>query len=222
MSIDKSPEKIQTMFNLISEKYDFINNIISFGSHKIIKKLCIKNLDIKPHDNVIDLCCGTGDLSFFIKKQQPYATVTGIDFSSKMLDIAKDKIPDVKFIQGDVTNLPFDNSNFDFAVIGFGLRNINTPEKAIEEIYRVLKLNGKFLHLDFGEKNLLNKFFDKIVLSFINLFTENTFAYKYLIESKKAFLTPEDLIKDFESKGFKLYRRKDYVFKTISCIIMQK
>lgn len=222
MSVDKSPEKIQTMFNLISDKYDYINNVMSLGSQRFIKKFCISQLDIKPHDSVVDLCCGTGDLSFFVKKQQPDAIITGIDFSSKMLDIAKDKINNVKFLQGDVTNLPFENSSFDFAIMGFGLRNVNTPEKAIDEVYRVLKPNGKFLHLDFGEKNFFSSVFDKIIPQIVKLFSDNAFAYRYMIESKKAFLTPNELIKDFENKGFKFYKRKDYIFKTISCIIMQK
>ncbi len=222
MTLDKSPEKIQTMFNMISEKYDYINNLMSFGMHKLIKKICIRQLNIKPHEKVADLCCGTGDLSFYIKQFCPDAIVTGVDFSHKMLEIAKNKYSDIEFIQADVNTLPFKDSSFDYVVMGFGLRNINTPEKAVEEVYRILKPNGKFLHLDFGEKNLLNKLFDKTVLSLIDLFTNNKFAYKYLIESKKAFLSPSDLIKDFEKKGFKFYKRKDFLLKTISCQIMQK
>lgn len=222
MSLDKSPEKIQAMFNKISEGYDFINNLISLGTQRCIKKCCISQLDIKPHESVIDLCCGTGDMSIYVKKQQPYAIVTGLDFSQKMLEIAKKRVSDIKFLLSDVSVLPFEDSSIDYVIMSFGLRNINVPEKTIEEVYRVLKPNGKFLHLDFGEKNFVNSLFDKVVPFFTGLLTNNKEAYNYLIESKKSFLSPKDLIKDFELKGFILYKRIDFMFKTISCQIMQK
>jgi len=222
MTLDKRPETIQTMFNIISEKYDFMNNVISFGFQNFVKTDSIKMLNIKPHENILDLCCGTGDLTKIIKNYYPTAFVTGVDFSDKMIEIAKNKVLNAKFIQADATNLPFPDNTFDAVTMGFGLRNIQNAEKAIEEIYRVLRPNGRFLHLDFGEKNFLSKIYDKTILSIIGLFTDNTFAYKYLINSKKTFLTPSDLIKDFEKKGFELITRKDYIFKVISCQMLKK
>lgn len=222
MSLDKTPEKIHTMFNMISDKYDLINNIMSFGFQWVIKQSCIKLLKITPHSNVLDLCTGTGDLARIIKKQQPKAIITGIDFSEKMLEIAKDKGENINYLQGDAIDLPFLDNEFDFITMGFGLRNIQNAEKAVEEIYRVLKPKGKFLHLDFGAKNFFSKIFDTMVPILIKPFSDNTFAYNYLIKSKQEFLSPEDLIKDFESKGFKLIKRKDYCFGIISCQIFEK
>ena len=219
---NKNPQAIHTMFNMIATRYDIINNVMSFGTHLSVKSACIKSLDIKPHDNVLDLCCGTGDLAGIIKKIQPQACVTGIDFSENMLDIAKDKYPNVQFFQGDATNLPYEDNTFDIVTMGFGLRNIQNAEKAIEEVYRILKPNGKFLHLDFGEKNLISKIYDKITPLIISRFTANTPAYSYLIKSRQIFPKPAELIKDFESKGFKLYKRKDYIFGVISSQIMVK
>lgn len=219
---DKSPEAIQTMFNMIAQKYDMINNIMSFGTQMRIKSACIKSLDIKPHANVLDLCSGTGDLAGLIKKIQPDACVTGIDFSINMIDIAKDKHPTVRFLQGDATSLPYEDNTFDIVTMGFGLRNIQNAEKAVEEIYRILKPNGKFLHLDFGEKNIVSKIYDKITPLIVSRFTDNTPAYSYLIKSRQIFPTPAELIKDFESKGFKLYKREDYLLGVISSQIMVK
>lgn len=219
---NKNPQAIHTMFNMIAKRYDIINNVMSFGTHLSVKSACIKSLDIKPHDNVLDLCCGTGDLAGIIKKIQPQACVTGIDFSENMLDIAKDKYPNVQFFQGDATNLPYEDNTFDIVTMGFGLRNIQNAEKAIEEVYRILKPNGKFLHLDFGEKNLISKIYDKITPLIISRFTDNAPAYSYLIKSRQIFPKPAELIKDFESKGFKLYKRKDYIFGVISSQIMVK
>ena len=129
MTLDKTPASIRTMFNMIANKYDFVNNVMSFGTQNHVKNRAIKILDIKPHDNVIDLCCGTGDLSGIIKKTSPHACITGIDFSEKMLSVAKEKYTDICFMQGDVTNLPYADNSFDFAVMGFGLRNILNAEK---------------------------------------------------------------------------------------------
>lgn len=222
MSLDKSPEKIYTMFSVISDRYDFFNNVMSFGIHILVKLLCIKLLSIKSHDKVLDLCAGTGDLARLIKKQQPKSIVTGVDFSEKMLEIAKNKGEDINYIQADATNLPFLDNEFDFVTMGFGLRNIQNAEKAVGEVYRVLKPNGKFLHLDFGNKNLFSRIFDKITLIITKIFSKNPSAYEYLIKSKQLFLTPEDLIKDFENKGFRLVKRKDFCFGIISCQILRK
>ncbi len=224
MTPDKTPETIHIMFNMISEKYDYINNVISFGTHNYVKYRCIKSLNIKPHDNVIDLCCGTGDMARIIKQLQPDACVTGIDFSEKMLVIAKNKPPKgkIRYLQGDVTNLPYKDNSFDIITMGFGLRNILNAEKAVEEVYRILRPQGSFLHLDFGRKNFVSKIYDKITPVLTRMFTENASAYSYLIASKEEFPPPEDLIKDFESKGFKLKKREDYLFGVISSQIMTK
>lgn len=228
MKIDKSPETIHKMFNSIAQRYDFLNNLMSFGTHNYVKYMSIKNLVIKPHDSVLDLCCGTGDLARLIKKIQPEAHVTGIDFSEKMLEIAvsknsaKEQCRQIKYIQGDVTDLPYEDNTFDFVTMGFGLRNIANAEKAVEEAYRVLRPNGSFLHLDFGKKNLLSKIYDKTTPLLIRLASGNSIPYSYLINSKKIFPLPEELIKDFESKGFKFKKREDYLLGVISAQIMTK
>ena len=222
MSFDKSPQKIQIMFNIIANRYDFLNNLMSLSTQRYIKYKSIKNLNIKPHDKIIDLCCGTGDLSIIIKQIEPQADVTGIDFSDKMLEVAKQKSQNIQYLQGDVTALPYPDNTFDCTVMGFGLRNIQNAEKAVEEAYRILKPGGCFMHLDFGKKNLISKVFDITIPVLAKLFTENYSAYAYLIKSKQIFPEPEDLIKDFESKGFKLKKRQDFLFGVISMQVMVK
>lgn len=222
MTTDKNPTIIKEMFNKISLKYDQINNIMSFGTHKYIKYDCVKNLEIKPHDNILDLCCGTGDITGIIKKIYPNCCIIGVDFSENMIKIAESKNKNIRFFQGDATNLPYGDNSFDIVTMSFGLRNIQNAEKAIEEIYRILKPNGQFLHLDFGEKNFLSKIYDKLTPFLVRFFTNNTLPYSYLIQSKQEFLTPKDLIKDFENKGFRFHKRKDYLFGVISSQIMKK
>ena len=221
-AIDKSPQTIHTMFNMLAQNYDKINNIMSFGTHKIAKFKSLSNLNIKPHDNILDLCCGTGDLSNMLKQIQPDCCVTGMDFSEQMLKIARNKNSNIKFIQGDATDIPFYDNSFDIVTMGFGLRNIQNAEKAVEEIYRILKPKGQFLHLDFGKKNLITRIHNKLIPLMVNNFTDTPSAYKYLVKSKEIFPEPKDLIKDFESKGFKLQKREDYFFGVISSQIMVK
>ena len=222
MTLDKSSKNIQKIFNNIASKYDFINNVISLGSHYRIKQKCLKNFKIQPHDTLLDLCCGTGDLCQIAKDIQPLALVTGVDFSENMLKIANAKTHNIKYIQSDVNKLPFENNSFNFVTISFGLRNLNNPEKTIEEIYRVLKPNGKFMHIDFGEHNILNKIFNFTVPLIAKVLTKYSYAYEYLIKSKKIFPTPDELIKDFTSKNFKFEKRQDFLFGSISCQIFSK
>lgn len=222
--LDKSPETIHVMFNIISEKYDFMNNVTSFGTHNYVKYRSIQSLNIQANNNIIDLCCGTGDLARIIKQLHPDTCVTGIDISEKMLQIAKSKSSKgkIQYLQGDVTNLPYQDNTFDIVTMGFGLRNIQNAEKAVEEAYRILKPHGSFLHLDFGEANFLSKIYERTTPILAKIFTKNDFSYDYLIKSKQNFPPPKDLIKDFQSKGFKLKKRKDYLFGVISTQIMTK
>lgn len=222
MTCDKNPEKIKNIFNEIAHYYDKVNNIISFGTHYIIKYLCVKELDIKPRAMVLDLCCGTGDFTKIINKIFPRAKVIGLDFSQNMLKLAKEKNPKGVFIQADCTSIPFSDKEFQYATSGFGLRNIENREKAIAEIYRILETDGKFLHLDFGNHNKISKVFNVFVLMLCKLFKNNAKNYEYLLESKEEFPTPEELIQEFEQQGFKFLKRKEYLFGTISAQIMQK
>lgn len=222
MTVFKAPEYIQNLFNTIAYKYDFMNNAMSFGLHKLIKKDCIKILDIPPHSKVLDACTGTGDLACLIKNYNPLAEVIGIDFSENMLDIAKIKNKLIKFEFSDITNTNFANDSFNFVTMGFGLRNISNPEKALSEIYRILKPGGKFFHLDFGKKNFISKIFNYLVPLIAKIFHGDFDSYSYLIKSKTAFPEPEELITDFEKSGFKFVMRKDYIFGVISMQIMKK
>lgn len=222
MTVFKAPEYIQNLFNTIAKKYDLLNNAMSFGLHKIIKKDCIKLLDLKEGANVLDGCCGTGDMAEFVKEIQPLAEVTGVDFSENMLSIAQKKVKNVHFMKKDITSTDFPDNSFDAVIMGFGLRNISNPERALSEILRILKPGGKFLHLDFGRKNFASSLFNLIIPVSAFIFGGNFKSYSYLIKSKNAFPEPEELISDFEKSGFIFVKRKDYLFRVISTQILKK
>ncbi len=222
MTVSKNPEEIKNLFNKIASKYDFNNNLISFGLHRFIKKLVLENLTIKDNMRILDECTGTGDIAGFLSKKSDYLSITGIDFSTEMIEIARKKFPKITFLEGDCTNLPFSSNSFDIVTMSFGLRNIEDYKKAIQESFRVLEDGGELMHLDFGSKNFLSKIFDFFVEKIIYLFYGKQIPYEYLVKSKREFFTPENLIKQFEAEGFKLKKRKDYLFGIISMQIFKK
>lgn len=218
--MNKPPGKIKNMFNKIADNYDKMNNIISFGTDKIIKLNCIKQLNIQNEMSVLDLCTGTGDIARIIKRLHPKTKVTGVDFSEKMLDIAQIKAPEIEFIKADCTHLPFKENTFDVITISYGLRNIENRRQAISEIYRILKPDGQVMHLDFGEKNFAGKIFENLAPIIAKIFSTAPASYEYLVKSKQDFPPPDELIKEFE--GFYLKKRCDFLFKSISCQIFEK
>ena len=210
---DKTPTKIQKMFNSIAKKYDRLNDFISLGFHKKIKLEALKLLDfsdLTPYDKVLDLCAGTGDililLNELLEKKLKKNQLVGVDFSSEMLSVAKNRIKNsnfknkIDFVQADCTELPFLENSFSKVTICWGLRNIKEQNKAIKEIKRVLKQNGEILHLDFGEKNAFSKVFDFLTPIFAKIFLKDISAYNYLIQSKKDFLSPKELIEEFQKE----------------------
>ena len=213
---------IRNLFDNLSNKYDLMNNIISFGSHKIIKKSAIKALKIRPNSKVLDLCCGTGDLGAIIKEIEPTCDVVGVDFSEQMIELARRKNPNITYWIGNATDLKFEKNSFDYIVMGFGLRNIPEKNKAIEQIYKTLKVNGLFLHLDFGKQNKMSKIYDNIILFLAKLFTKNIKPYKYLVLTKNNFLEPEELIDLFKFNKLEYLTHKNIMFEIISYQIMQK
>ncbi len=212
--------KIGEMFDKIALEYDFLNNLISFCLHKYVKSKSLSLLKIKENSKILDICTGTGDITKILKEKYKTFDIVGVDVSSNMLEIAKKKNPEITYILADVKNLPFPNSIFDYVISSFGYRNILDKKSAISEIKRVLKREGKFLHLDFG-----SFFFEPVyniyLLVTAKIFSKNFDAYKYLVQSRKKFLK-ENYIKEFENNGFVVKTKKSFFFGAILCIIFEK
>lgn len=220
--INKNPEKIKQMFDNLASNYDTINNILSFFTHKIVKKDAICALEIKNNSKVLDLCCGSGDLGRIIKDLNKTAEVVGVDFSPSMIEIAKNKNKDITYFTDDALNLSFGDNTYDYVVAGFGLRNIQDFDRVIKEIYRVLKPNGCLLHLDFGKKSFISGVYDKIALFLIGLYKKDKAPFEYLIESKNLYYEPIELIEKFKTYGFSYVKHKNSLFNIISFQIMSK
>lgn len=221
---NKNPIFIKELFNSISNNYDKLNDIMSFGLHRKIKKDVIKQSKVlfeNPPFNCLDLCCGTGDLSGILKKGFTNSKVTGVDFSKNMLEIAKRKHPGIEFLEADITNLPFEDESFDLCIISFGLRNVENIDAALKEIYRVLKHGGVFINIDLGKPNKFFNIFLKPYMYFWVAFLGKIFhgdetPYKYLAESNETFPSPYELMQAFMSIGFSKTENKNFLFGQIA------
>ncbi|CAD2075669.1 demethylmenaquinone methyltransferase [Phocicoccus pinnipedialis] len=194
--------RIQTIFNTVSKDYDKMNDIISFKQHNIWRNRTNKEIFVKSDSYILDLCCGTGDWTIQLSEMNKNADVVGLDFSEKMLEVAKHKTKDIaniSLVQGDAMNLPYDDKTFDIVTIGFGLRNLPNYKMAIDEVYRVLKPGGQFVILETSNpKNkivraLFNFYFGRIMPLFGQVIAKSGEEYKWLYESTRDFVSKEEL-----------------------------
>jgi demethylmenaquinone methyltransferase / 2-methoxy-6-polyprenyl-1,4-benzoquinol methylase len=192
-------EKVNDLFARIARRYDLINDLQSFGLHRSWKRRVADLARVTPGARGLDLCCGTGDIAFALAQRG--ADVTGLDFSAQMLEVAaarqkknpQSAICNPQFIQGDAQQLPFPENNFDIVTVGYGLRNLASWERGLEEMRRVAKPGARLIVLDFGKPpNALWRaiYFAHLRLSvpLIGLlFCGNAAAYGYILESLKHY-----------------------------------
>ena len=223
--MDKSPLKIKNMFDEVAKYYDFMNNIMSFGIHKIIKKDCMAKLPVLNGSIIADICCGSGDLAIELAQNKNIEKIYAFDFSSNMLAVAKSRTIDkkIEYILADCYGLPLSNSYLDGCVMGFGLRNIENLEIVVTEINRILKNGAFFFHIDiFKTESFLSMLFDKFVIIMTKFFCKSSDAYSYLIKSKNNFMSSEELISFVEEYGFVCNMNKKYLGGLICAQLFKK
>lgn len=206
--------KVNDLFAAIARRYDLINDLQSFGLHRLWKQRVVKLAAVQSGNRALDLCCGTGDLALALAQRG--AETTGLDFSEKMLAVAetrrlknsKSKIQNPKFLQGDAQQLPFPENSFDIVTMGYGLRNLTSWERGLDEMFRVAKPGARLIVLDFGKPaNALwrTAYFLHLKMSvpLIGLlFCGNASAYAYILESLKHY--PAQLAVAEKMRGLKL------------------
>lgn len=184
-------KKVQELFDRIAARYDFINDIQSFGLHRFWKAELIRMAEVQRNQTALDLCTGTGDLA--IKLASQGARVTGCDFSEGMLSKARKRSQAVNWVQGDALDLSFSDNAFDLITIGYGLRNLADFRKGLEEMLRVLKPGGRLLILEFGKpanaiwREIYFLYLRMLVPMFGAVFCRDRSAYSYILESLKAY-----------------------------------
>lgn len=211
--IEEKTSLVQKLFSEVSKKYNLMNDIMSFGTHRLWKKRLIEIMNINSNDKIIDVGSGTGDLSTIILKENKNVLIYAVDLNLEMLNEAKKQFNNqqkekIKFINANAENLPFENNFFDKYVISFCLRNITYIEKALRESFRVLKPGGKFYCLEFSSptSSVINKIYSKYKNKIVPLMGEkvanNKNAYKYLEESISQFPNQNILLNKINNVGF--------------------
>lgn len=202
------------MFNNISKKYDFLNHFLSLGIDILWRKKAISLLKKDAPKKILDIATGTGDFAIEALKLSP-EKVIGVDISEGMLAVGKKKMAklghdDVIELQlGDSERLLFDDNNFDAVIVAFGVRNFENLEKGLQDMFRVLKPNGKVVILEFSRPSVfpfkqLYSFYFKAILPLIGkIVSKDDSAYTYLPESVQQFPDGKDFLGILNKIGFK-------------------
>ena len=206
-------EQVTKMFDTISKDYDGLNRVISFGIDVSWRKKVVNIVGKSKPDTILDIATGTGDLA--IQLADTKATkIIGLDISSGMLEVGKQKVSKkgldatIDMVLGDSENMPFEDNTFDAVTVAFGIRNFETLEKGLAEIYRILKPGGNFVILETSVPTKTPykqgySFYTKFILPKIGrLFSKDRSAYKYLSESASVFPYGEKLNNILRKIGF--------------------
>ena len=205
---------VESMFNSIAGRYDFLNHFLSFGTDYFWRKRAIRIIsEHENHNEILDVATGTGDLAIAALKLDPIK-VTGIDISEKMLEIGRDKIikrglkERIELLKGDSEHIDFKDNSFDVVMVAFGIRNFSNPLRGLSEMNRVMRYGGLLMVLEFSKpvsfpvRQLYNFYFLNILPLFGKLFSKDKTAYSYLPESVMKFPDNEAFMKMVVEAGF--------------------
>jgi demethylmenaquinone methyltransferase/2-methoxy-6-polyprenyl-1,4-benzoquinol methylase len=186
--------EVRGMFDRIAPVYDLMNRVMTAGLDLRWRRIAAEAV-VRPGDRVLDACCGTGD--FAVAASRLGGTVTGLDFSPRMLERARKKLPSATWIEGDLLALPFEDGSFDSATVGFGVRNVSDLPLALRELRRVLSPGGRLAILEITQpRGMLAPFyrvwFDRIV-PLLGKGLKGGEAYSYLPASVRRFPGPDEL-----------------------------
>lgn len=215
VDLDDKQNLVNQVFSSVASKYDLMNDLMSFGIHRIWKKIAISHCGLAPGHKVLDLAGGTGDLS---KEMAHQIGTNGLlllaDINASMLEAGKEKLTNLGILkplhvlQLNAEQLSIADDSFDCITIGFGLRNVTDKKRALQEMYRVLQPGGRVVILEFSKpvSNHLAKAYDlysfKVLPTLGKLVAKDQDSYQYLAESIRMHPNQQDLKTLMESVGF--------------------
>ena len=198
MFIEPNPEIIKRNFSKISRSYDRANDAMSMGLLRVWRRKLVEWSEVAANDRVLDVATGTGDLAFLFKKiVGESGSVVGLDLTPEMLEIGKKKARKkgrkIDWIVGDAMAMPLADNAFDISVIGFGIRNVQSPKKALKEMARVTRSGGRVLILETGSpqnklwKGLYGTYMKTIIPQIGGFISGHFGPYRFLQKSSMAF-----------------------------------
>jgi demethylmenaquinone methyltransferase/2-methoxy-6-polyprenyl-1,4-benzoquinol methylase len=205
-------QAVRDIFERVAPRYDLMNDLMSGGMHRIWKDDFVKLLKPQPHEHVLDLAGGTGDIAFRIAKRG--AQVTVADINPGMLAVGRERavkkgFPDLQFVEANAEEMPFADKSFDAVTIAFGIRNVTDIPKALRDIHRVLKWGGRFFCLEFststwpGFAEAYDLYSMKVVPRIGAAVARDADAYQYLVESIRRFPDMPGFAGLVEEAGFR-------------------
>jgi len=221
---DKTPSRIAGMFDAIAPRYDLLNHVLSAGLDKRWRNRAVDALELSRGARVLDLCTGTADLALATVRRVPESSVLGVDFSGAMLRLGLSKVRAqglqraIQLVRGDATRIPVETASCDAATIGFGIRNVAEPERALAEIARVLRPGGRLAILEFGQpaipgvRTLYSWYFRYLLPAVGRLVSKHNSAYSYLPASVGAFPPPAEFAEMIARHGFVTVRAVPLTF----------
>ena len=212
---DQKEERVAEVFHSVASKYNVMNDVMSFGIHRLWKNTTMQLAAAKRGDQVLDLAGGTGDLTILLSRRVgPKGRVVLSDINSSMLEegrkrlINKGIVENVEFKQINAEHIPFDDNTFDIVTIGFGLRNVTDKLAALKEMKRVLKPGGRVVILEFSKPTVpgLGSLYDfysfNIIPKMGKLIADDEASYRYLTESIRMHPGQEELKAMMLEAGF--------------------
>ena len=209
----EKPIKVNEVFTSVSNKYDLMNDIMSFGLHRLWKKQFLRACNLTSKKNVLDVACGTGDLSLAMKQHKSDINLTCLDPNSEMITICKQTLinrgfSDVSYKVTSIEKFKDKKQKYDLVTIAFGFRNFTNHKKALHNIYELLIPGGSLLIMDFKtpRNELYSKIFKFYTLNIIpkigSLVANDAESYKYLGESIQTYFTPQEISNMCIESGF--------------------
>jgi demethylmenaquinone methyltransferase / 2-methoxy-6-polyprenyl-1,4-benzoquinol methylase len=189
--LDKKKTDVASMFDAVARRYDVTNDAMTFGISRLWRIEITRAVDPQPGERILDLAAGTGSSSVPFAKAG--AEVVAGDISEGMLDVGREKHPEIEFVYADAMDLPFDDGEFDVVTITYGLRNVTDPQLGLREMLRVLKPGGRLVVAEFSalESRLLNSVYKEYIMAALptvaRAVSSNPEAYVYLAESIRAW-----------------------------------
>lgn len=214
VATDDKQKLVRGVFDSVSNKYNLMNDVLSFGAHRLWKSYTTKSSNVRAGDTVLDIAGGTGDLAIEFKKiTGKDGQVVLSDINSSMLEegrknLINNGIFGVDFVQSNAELLPFKSYSFDCVSIAFGLRNVTNKDLALKEMFRVLKPGGSLLILEFSktDSELLKKLYDfysfNVMPKLGELIADDEDSYRYLAESIRKHPDQEKLKNMILEAGF--------------------
>ena len=202
---------VKGVFNKVFKKYDLMNDLMSLGIHRIWKKNLIQMMNPSDKKTLIDVACGTGDISkLFLEATNYNSTILCVDPNINMIKECKKNLNSYKNIKWKICSaekLNVPNNSFDFYTISFGLRNAKDIEKSLKEAHRVLKRGGRFLCLEFSkiENNnleILYKNYSKLIPKIGEMIVGDKEPYEYLLKSIESFVSQKELLEKLKENNF--------------------